>query len=367
MRIILAVTNDLTNDQRLHRICTTLVEDRHNVTLVGRVKDIKDKSSKPLIRNYKTYRFSLFINKGKLFYFLYNLYLFFYLVRKKFDIVTANDLDTVPACVLAAILKRKKCYYDAHEWFTEVPELENRPITKYIWLVIEKLFYPFINNVYTVNDKLADIYRNKCKKDVFVIRNVPFYNTRNIIKKEIGNPLILLYQGSVNIGRGLDLVLQAMAHLPNNVILWIVGNGDEFQNIYDLATELKLHNRVKFWGSVPFEELKEITSKASIGLSLEADLGLNYRYATPNKIYDYIQHSLPVIVSPLPLMKAIVEEWNIGIVLPERTINALVSSIKYLQNNPNAYNQMSKNAFNAAKFLNWENEKSKLSVLYQAH
>jgi hypothetical protein len=90
-QIIVSVTNDITTDQRVHKVCTTLIEMNFNVTVIGR----KLKNSIPLKRTYITYRFHLVFNKGFLFYAEYNFRLFFKLLFTKKDILLANDLDTL--------------------------------------------------------------------------------------------------------------------------------------------------------------------------------------------------------------------------------------------------------------------------------
>ena len=115
-KIIFTVTNDLSYDQRMLRICTTLAKEGYQIQLVGR----KLKSSKPFDNPYFTaHRFRLLFNKGKLFYIEYNIRLFFWLLVQRFDIVCGIDLDTILPCYFAAILrgsnkarkKKKRCIF----------------------------------------------------------------------------------------------------------------------------------------------------------------------------------------------------------------------------------------------------------------
>ncbi|RYY83491.1 MAG: glycosyltransferase, partial [Chitinophagaceae bacterium] len=123
-RVILAVTNDLTYDQRMQRICGTLADAGYNVTLVGR----KLAHSRPLLdRNYRQKRLRCFVNKGPLFYAEYNIRLFFYLLFQQFDAVCAADLDTLLPCFVTARWKGAVRIYDAHELFTEMKEVRSRP------------------------------------------------------------------------------------------------------------------------------------------------------------------------------------------------------------------------------------------------
>lgn len=115
-KIICTVTNDLIYDQRMQRICTSLQKNNFEVELVGRILP----DSKEIIQQtFQQKRLKCFFNKGFLFYAEFNIRLLFFLLFTKFDIVCGCDLDTLPAALLAAKIKRKKVVYDAHEYFPE--------------------------------------------------------------------------------------------------------------------------------------------------------------------------------------------------------------------------------------------------------
>ncbi|NNM15114.1 MAG: glycosyltransferase, partial [Bacteroidia bacterium] len=168
-KIIVSVTNDISNDQRVHKVCTSLVKMGFDVVVVGR----KRKDSTEINRSYSTHRFKLLFNKGALFYAEYNLRLFFYLLFHSFDFLLANDLDSLLANHLAAKVKRKSVVYDSHEYFTEVPELQGRAFAKNTWIKIEKMCLPGASRMYTVNESIAKLYKEKYNREVEVIRNVP--------------------------------------------------------------------------------------------------------------------------------------------------------------------------------------------------
>src|SRR6188768_508740 len=134
MRIIISAVSDLVTDQRVHRTAVTLFNKVHDVVVVGR----KKKDSLEINRPYKTVRFSLWWEKGVLFYASYNLRLFWYLLFTKAEVLVSNDLDTLLPNYLISVLKKSELYYDAHEYFTEVPELANRPQVQKTWKLIEQ-------------------------------------------------------------------------------------------------------------------------------------------------------------------------------------------------------------------------------------
>lgn len=326
-----------------------------DILLIGR----KFEKSLNLDLPYKTVRFRLLFNKGFLFYAEYNLRLFFKILFLKKHILYANDLDTLLPNFLVSKLSSCKLIYDSHEYFTEVPELISRPKVRSFWLLIEKLIFPHLKNTLTVNYKIADLYEKSYGVSVTVIRNVPCLRTPqkltplNISAK---GRKIILYQGALNIGRGLELMIDAMALLQNHILL-IAGEGDIKEQLIKRVQEKQMTDRVLFLGKFAPEELINLTRQAALGLSLEEDLGLSYRYCLPNKVFDYIGAGIPVLVSDLPLLKELLSTYGVGECLTERSPENLASTIEKIISNKRSY----QSALSRARAeLNWNNEKQKL-------
>jgi glycosyltransferase involved in cell wall biosynthesis len=330
------------------------------VTLVGR----KLKTSRDiLVRPYKTHRFNLWFHKSVLFYANYIIRLFFFLLGSNYDVIVSNDLDTLPACWLAGKIRRKILIFDSHELFTEVPELVNKPLIRKAWLILEKLLLPHVKFGYTVSPPIQEYYKLKYNNNFELVRNVGHYREDTIFKG-FSDEIVILYQGAVNLGRGLELMLATLNHL-NNIKLWIVGEGDIFDDLKEISLKLGVEKKVVFFGRKSIDNLLNITSQAHIGISLEEDLGLNYRYALPNKLFDYIQSRVPVIVSDLPEMRNLVEKYKIGLVLQKRTPESLAQIINQLISGNTFQSSLSQNLETAARELSWQREEEKLIGLYR--
>ncbi len=128
---------------------------------------------------------------------------------------------------------------------------------------------------------------------------------------QISGEKMILYQGAVNQGRGLENAIRAMKYI-SGATLSIAGSGDILEQLRHLVKEEGLGGRVRFSDVFLSDDLSNLTLRADLGLSLEEDLGLNYRYALPNKLFDYVQANVPVLVSDLPEMSAIVRKYSIG-------------------------------------------------------
>ncbi|MFA5814655.1 MAG: glycosyltransferase family 4 protein [Bacteroidales bacterium] len=358
-RVILAVTNDLSGDQRIHKVAMSLIKFGYQPVLVGR----RLPNSMPVSQPYGCRRFRLLFNKGPFFYIAYNIRLLRYLIFVKADIFLANDLDTLPAVFLAGLIRGKKIVYDSHEYFTEVPELVNRARVKRIWEFIEALIFPRLTSVYTVNSSIANIYELKYGTAVRVIRNVPSANRPEPVSGSLpagfGDRPIIIYQGAVNVGRGLEEMIHALPQMPDYHLL-IVGDGDIKVQLEDLARRLDLCSRVFFTGKVPFDQLSWFTRQAALGMSLEQDIGLNYHYALPNKLFDYLQAGIPVIASDLPEIRQIVEKIGFGLIINRFDPEYLSQTIISILNNPELLQTWRARALAAAPDYTWEAEEKEL-------
>lgn len=362
-RIIVSVTNDLVTDNRVHKVCASLAAFGFEILLIGRKFSFSEKVS----RSYSTRRFRLMFNKGPFFYAEYNIRLFFFLLFSRADIFLSNDLDTLPANYWASKFRRKKSVYDSHEYFTEVPELIGRSGTQKIWKRIEKRLVPRIKNAYTVCDSLANIYSEKYHVPFKVIRNVPLRNQENVSKDEVELPndkKIILYQGSLNIGRGLEQVISAMKFIENAVFL-IIGEGDISELLKVLAEKEGVAQKVIFIGRIPVEKLTLYTKCAHLGISLEENRGLNYYYSLPNKIFDYIQSGVPVLASGFPEIKKIIETYKVGKCTLERDPVKLSEIIKEMLFDDKLHVEWLKNLQKAAIDLCWEKEEKTLKEVFE--
>ncbi|MDL2262739.1 glycosyltransferase [Bacteroidales bacterium OttesenSCG-928-I21] len=357
-KIVVSVSNDITNDQRVHRICMSLQKFGYDVLLIGRTM----KSSQNIEpRTYEIKRFRLLFNSGFLFYTFFNIRLFFYLLFCKADIFLSNDLDTLLGNTLAAKIKKVKLVYDSHEFFTEVPELENTKFKKKIWLIIEKYSIKKTDASYTVCSSIAEIYNKKYGINMQVVRNLPFKKNISISYENREN--ILLYQGTLNKERGIEILIKAMKHLPYCNLI-IAGKGYLEKELKNLAAELKLTDRIIFTGNICFNELHNITSKAKLGFSIEQGKSFNYYYALPNKIFDYIQAGVPIICSDFPEMKNIINTCNVGEILNMPTPEGLSLQVDELLNKPEKLKYYHDNCLVAKEILNWENEEEKLRKIF---
>ncbi len=358
-KIIISVSNDVVTDQRIYRIAGTLSREGYEILIVGRW--LKNNRLKP-DDLFKVHRFRMLFYAGPIFYAFYNIRLFFFLLLRRVDIYISNDLDTLLANFLASRIRKIPLLYDSHEYFTEVPELIGREKTRKIWLKIERGILPRLKYSITVNHSIAQIYEKKYSISMGVIRNLPELNNSEIATGNIPGShgkKIIIYQGVLNIGRGLDHLIESMQFVPNALCL-IVGDGPEYSRLSDLVRTFKVEEKVVLMGKMTPLKLKGITILADLGVSIEENMGLNYYYSLPNKIFDYIHAGVPVLVSPFPEMKNLLDHYEVGETLISREPSKIGKQINNILSNRTKNQKWKKNLESARKELCWQNEERKL-------
>lgn len=361
-RIVIAVISDLVTDQRVHKVSLSLQQSGYDVVLIG----AKRRKSRELVpREYPTKRIKMLFQKGPLFYAEWNIRLFFKLAFMRADAITANDLDTLPASFIASKIKQCRIVYDTHEYFTEMEELQGRKTVQRIWRWIERRFFKRVKHIYTVNQRIADVYEQLYAKKLVVVRNLPLRH--NVVAGTPvfpGNKILLCQGAGLHGNRGLEELLLSLNYLPEEFTVTFAGSGLAIEKLKQLSVDQHLEHRVVFTGLLPMQELAEVTRTAFLGFSLDKPNSLNQLYSLPNKLFDYLAAGIPVIVSDLPEVKKIVVDYKVGSVIPGITPAAIAEAVMQLAKNKEQYLAFAGNAVNAAKELCWENEKVKLIRLY---
>ena len=416
MRLLFTVTNDLTYDQRMQRICTSLAAQGYTVELVGRELP----QSLPLVQQtFGQKRLRCRFRKGFAFYAEYNLRLFAYLLTARYDAVCSIDLDTLAAGCCATLLRRKKRVFDAHEYFTEVPEVVHRPLVRACWGGVARCCLPFYRHAYTVGPALAGILGKKYGLQFEVVRNTPWGALGAPVEKppprppvkggshierekdpdssldptasehtnqrpsaaEWGQPppftgglggahptadaVVILYQGALNAGRGLEAAIAAMQQL-DNVQLWLAGEGDLSAALRRLAAQLGVQDKVRFLGFVRPEDLIALTAQAWLGLNLLENLGQSYYYSLANKFFDYVQAEVPVLTMNFPEYRALNAEHEVALLLDELSPDRVAAAIRLLRDDEALYARLQGGSAAARRVWTWEEDEKVLLEVWAA-
>ncbi|MBP5396811.1 MAG: glycosyltransferase [Bacteroidales bacterium] len=366
-RVVLSVTNDLYTDPRVDKVSHSLEGMGCEVLLVGR--RYADSPALPS-RSYRTRRMRLLFRKGPVFYAEYQLRLFLFLLFVRCDILVANDLDTLLPNVLVSRLRRKPLVYDSHEYFCQVLEVVTRPRVQRAWHRIERFCFPKADRVITVSESIAVAYRREYDRQVEVVRNVPLRRMSGPVpsRPDLGLPegktIIILQGNAIHRERGGELMVETMPLLPESVILLVVGAGDALPLMRRRVEELGLGGRVLFAGRVAPERMAAYTACADIGVSFDRSVCLNHDYSLPNKIFEYIQAGIPILVSDLPERRRLLEQYGVGLVV-EMEPQAVAAAVRRMTDDAGFYSQCRAKCREAAEILCWEREEERLRQIYK--
>ena len=352
-RIALTVTNDLSYDQRMQRICTSLVTAGYEVMLIGRLL----KKSIPLqLQPFTQKRLYCFFTKGSLFYIEYNIRLFIFLLFVKYDAFCAIDLDTILPCYFASRIKNKPRVYDAHELFTELKEVVSRKNVHRFWLLIERFAVPKYKNGYTVNCFIQEEFKRRYGVNYQMVRNLP-------VKKELLQPQkfiepTIIYQGAVNEGRSFETLIPAMKNVSAKLL--ICGNGNFFNETKALIKQYNLESKIELKGYLLPNDLQTITQRCHIGITIFEEEGLNQYYSLANRFFDYMMAGLPQICVDYPEYRLINNQYDFAYLINDVSEQTIADGLNKLLADAVLYSKLKNNCNSARAILNWQEEEKVL-------
>ncbi len=356
-RIVFTITNDPVTDQRMIRIAGALHGAGYRVCLVGR-------RLRPLPVNhlpFKTVRLPAWWRKGPLQYVECNLRIFCWLLFHKADLVCAIDLDTILPVYCISRLRGIPRVYDAHEYFSQLPEVIRRPAIQRWWLAIERFSLPRFPNGYTVSQSIAEAFHRQYGVRYGVIRNLPRYSFQPATPPPA--PL-LLYQGAINEGRGLEQLIPAMKEIP--AVLHLYGDGNFLEKAKELVRAHQLEEKVIFKGVLPPGDLQQVTRRYTAGINLVAREGLNQYYSLANKFFDYMQAGLPQLTMDFPEYRRVNEQYEVALLIPAPETEAIATALNHLLTDGVLYMRLAQNCRAASQQYCWEKEEHLLLSMYQS-
>ena len=298
----------------------------------------------------------------------------------------AHDLDMSLIALLAAATKEVACVCDFHEWYSENVSYNRltgrfRPhwfYKRWIYRAMERVVLHTATEVITVCDSigesLAKVYQ--APKPVHIIRNIPEIKTsdRSVpmdLKKDLEippNKKIVLYQGGLGPSRNLEPVIEAMVHVPNAVFV-IRGPGFDFwaKTYYRLAAKFKVKDKIFCLPPVPSTQVVAEARAADMGLwTLLANVGLNFKYSLPNKVFEYIAAGVPLLAADLPEVRKIVNGYQIGLCFDPVCPKSIARAINQLADDTAFREKCRQNLLIAVKDLGADQEWDKLVDLYRS-
>ena len=253
------------------------------------------------------------------------------LENTKFDLIIANDLNTLPLALKLASKHKSKVLLDAHEYQPRL--LDDRLLFRFFfqeyWDYICRQYLPHVDGMITVCPGIAKEYNKVYGVQCDVLTNAPFYELLNPSPVD-ATSIRMIQHGAINKSRKMEKMILLMDLLDERFTLDFMVIPNDLDYLQKLKQLAKSRTRVSFRNPVPMPEIAKTINEYDIGLYLLAPDGFNKRMALPNKLFEFIQARLAVAIWPSPEMARVVEETKCGVVAKEFTIEAMAKALNNL-------------------------------------
>lgn len=285
-----------------------------------------------------------------------------------YDIYHSNDLNTLFQGYISSKWrwKPKVLIYDSHEVQTS-----RTGYTSPIYGVMERFLIGKIDSMIVENDTRAKYNEELYGFYPHVVHNYPFqskgeekvdlHSILNIPRNE----KILLYQGGIQTGRGLDKLIKAVPMFTEGVLV-LIGDGRIKTDLQKMVKEMNLEEKVKFHPKVPLEDLPAFTRNGYIGFQVLNNVCFNHYSASSNKLFEYMMAGIPVVSCDFPEIKKVVESENTGICVNSHEPDQIAEAVNKLLREPELYKVLRSNSLKASEKYNWEKEKGHFLKCYES-
>lgn len=383
-KIALIFEGTLKNDARVLREANSLAE-KWDVYVFS--SQVENEDAKSVAENVNVIAYSLnqkWMNRNVFFGKKYDSLL---KIINPFEYCAIICID-YPTLRLGYQLKKNnpqlKLIYDSHEIYIETinqffprsgwKKIYGVPLIKinqFLHSKKEKRFIQSVDIKVTVCESLRKYFLKKLRADFLVLRNCPSLTHIKEINEEekiskradfniANNDFVLLYQGDINPGRGLSIMLDVMKQLPSNFKFIIIGDGMLLQSLKDKCKNESIKN-VRFLGRISYKDLMTYTQIADLGINLIEPINESKRLSLPNKLFEYMSVGVPFLSNDLPEPKLLVEKYNCGVLVDYSDIQSIVDRIQSLSKDKNLLSALGNNGRKAInEELNWAVEFEKL-------
>lgn len=233
---------------------------------------------------------------------------------------------------------------------------------------LERLCITLADHVWVVAEENAErlITLGVSKAKISVVSNTPELDENVSVKDRghiTGTEFTLVYVGLINKFRGLDLVIKSMPYViteDSQIKLVIVGDGEYRRSLEELATSLKVRDKVQFIGWVSYEKLRQVIARSNVGL-IPHQVTEHTNTTIPNKLFDYMACGIPVLSTPISPVRRIIEQEQCGLIISPDDPKAVASIILELKRVPQLCSRMGMNGQKAVREkYNWQIESEKI-------
>jgi glycosyltransferase involved in cell wall biosynthesis len=248
----------------------------------------------------------------------------------KADLIVANDISTLPLA-FAIAGTGTPVLFDAHEYHPGQHRGDS-PRARHALRASEQLcrkFMPLAAHCLTVSDAVAEAYAQLVGIRPTVVTNAPKYEELSPSGPTPGR-IRLVHHGGVFPQRGVAELLQMMDALgpAYELHLYLMGRGGADHTAFERMASQR--GNVFMHAPVSPADVPRTIGQYDIGIHRLPPGIPNYEYALPNKLFDYIQARLAIVVSPSRAMSELVQRHQLGVVASGHLAEDLAAAVRSL-------------------------------------
>lgn len=297
--------------------------------------------------------------------FSYRVYSFY--KNQNIKLINIHSVKSLPLGVILKFLYKAKLVYDTHELETETMGLKG--FRKIVMKFIERAFIKKADLIFVVSESISEWYAKayNIRKPTVILNSRPIIELKanDLFREKFGiskNSKIVIYQGGLMKGRGVELIVEAFkSREGSDIVAVFMGYGELEEYVKDASKKCK---NIYFHPAVLPDEVLNYTVCADFGILVPAGQeSLSYYYCMPNKFFEYTMAGLPVIVSQAYEMEKNIVKYNMGFVVSEpniKNINDVIDKICTID-----VSSMKINARQFALDTSWEKQEQKMLNEYK--
>ena len=280
------------------------------------------------------------------------------------DLVHAHEFSSLPIAYAVKRATGAKLVYDAHELYRDSVGFSPR-MKKSLGKVETKLMKK-CDGIIACNAPRAEIMFDEYGAPYLptVVPNMAhFQNYASSQKlqeitdsKALNISRLVLYQGAVIPGRGLEILPRALEKLPREIGIVVMGGGEkEFINgLKESAAHLGVADRFFVLPPVLQSQLFAYTCSADVGIVIYQNTCRNNYYCAPNKLYEYAASGTPMVGADFPTIKEFIVQEDVGSLFDPTRPEELAKAILEICDDDRTYQRNFQNCLKIAKEYSWE-------------
>lgn len=175
-------------------------------------------------------------------------------------------------------------------------------------------------------------------------------------------PFRVVYFGSLYAHKGVDALVESLAHLPG-ARLTIIGDnpGARLQALRDLAEKLGIAQRMDFVPHTPPAGLRQrLGGHHAIAIPLNSTT----KAMSPIKLFEAMATGLPIVATPMPQITSILEHDQTAHICADATAKGLADGLNALRTNPARAWQLGQQAAQLSAAYTWHARAQRISALF---